>query len=274
MAHLLVYVQRTEGGIHPASAVAMCIARELASSKGATLLALCVGRDANPDAEAQIMRQSGRYGADRIHFANAKSIISQVRRIDPILSLAPHTAEGLEFLAQIKTNQRIAHHWQHLPYELPMHLPRLMSVVAGTPPWNNFSTQLTASYEEGLEEIASFSSQSENTAAPQQYCYYSATPLSAKIRDLLKPFSASEVTLEDFAQVQRARLFYFQAPDATFEIEALKLRSPGSQVFLLIDREPTTTVESDWTWADWVIPGPWDKTLAAFHNEMWQLILM
>ena len=43
MAHIVVYLQRTPHGLHPASAVGLCWARDIASERGATVTAVCPG---------------------------------------------------------------------------------------------------------------------------------------------------------------------------------------------------------------------------------------
>ena len=62
MAHILVYLQRTPGGLHPASSVALCRARDIASERGATITAICRG-DAGP-LDKGVAAAASRFGAD------------------------------------------------------------------------------------------------------------------------------------------------------------------------------------------------------------------
>ena len=67
MAHILVYAQRTPQGIHPASAAALCLARDIASDRGATITAVCPG-DAGR-ADQFVIGAVSRYGADLLQQA-------------------------------------------------------------------------------------------------------------------------------------------------------------------------------------------------------------
>ena len=93
MAHILVYVQRTPHGIHPASAVALCLARDLGSDFGATITAVCPG-DAGK-ANYKVSRAAGRFGADNLLFAGPTGLGTLQKRLNPGLVLTPWTAEGV-----------------------------------------------------------------------------------------------------------------------------------------------------------------------------------
>ena len=63
MASLIVHVLRAPAGIHPASAVALCVARDLATERGATGTALAMG-DLNGDGYTDVAIGAGEAAHD------------------------------------------------------------------------------------------------------------------------------------------------------------------------------------------------------------------
>ena len=92
MAHILVYAQRTPQGIHPARAAALCLARDIASDRGATVTAVCPG-DAGR-ADQFVIGAVSRYGADLLDLddlAAGRSILEfiqeSIKKCDAVVSI-------------------------------------------------------------------------------------------------------------------------------------------------------------------------------------------
>ena len=97
MASLVVHVLRAPASIHPASAVALCVARDFATRRGATVVALAMG-DAG-DGDQDVAAKCSRYGADQILFVGPEDLGRLQERVAPRRVFAPNTPEGRGFLA-------------------------------------------------------------------------------------------------------------------------------------------------------------------------------
>ena len=132
MAHILVYVQRTPHGIHPASSLALCLARDLGSEFGATVTAICRG-DAGK-ANYKVSRAAGRFGADNLLFAGLSGLDTLQERLNPGLILVPWTDEGIGLAEQLASGPATPH-WLHEPQPEWNSEELVSGIIAGALPW-------------------------------------------------------------------------------------------------------------------------------------------
>lgn len=104
MATLVVHVLRSSSGIHPGSAVALCVARDLANLRGAAVTALAMG-DAG-DRDHEVARQCAVFGADQLLFVGPPDLPLLAQRLRPRKFFAPQTPEGARFLEQFGVAER------------------------------------------------------------------------------------------------------------------------------------------------------------------------
>ena len=153
MASLIVHVLRAPAGIHPASAVALCVARDLATQRGAAVTALAMGDAGDRDHEVTAM--CGRYGADQLLFVGPEDLERLKERVAPRRVFVPNTPEGKTFLANLGIDDSET---SALLVERPMTVEALgdstgLLLHAGTLPWHNLEDVIDPDYGENFARI-------------------------------------------------------------------------------------------------------------------------
>ncbi len=143
MAHILVYLQRTPLGLHPGSAVAACIARQVASERGAAVLGLCPGLSDAWDVAME--RAAGRFGCDRLLFVGPREVVDLVERLRPVHVLVPWTTEGLAAAAGTGLGTPVPR-IVDAPGPGDGPLDAVTAVAAGVLPWIDLPTRLEGEY--------------------------------------------------------------------------------------------------------------------------------
>src|SRR5690606_18306161 len=139
MAHVVVYLQRTTRGLHPGSMIALCIAREVADARGASVTSLCLG-DAGAFDDRLIVEAS-RAGADQIVFLGPEGVQKLFRRLAPRHVFAPYTREAGSVLAQAGIGPMVGR-WIGGPPGNPQRLEPVIGTIAGPLPWQQSPRQL------------------------------------------------------------------------------------------------------------------------------------
>ena len=150
MAHVVVYLQRTTRGLHPGSAVALCLAREVGDARGASVLSLCLG-DAGAFDDRLIVEAS-RSGTDQVVFLGPEGIQKLFRRLAPRHVLAPYTREAGSVLAQAGIGPMVGR-WVDGPPARIDKLEPVIGVVAGTLPWQQAPMQIEPEYEADVTQV-------------------------------------------------------------------------------------------------------------------------
>jgi hypothetical protein len=150
MAHILVYLQRTPGGLHPASAVALCRARDIGSDRGASITAMCSG-DAGA-LDRGIAVAAGRFGADVLVFGGPKGLRSLFDQLNPVHVLVPWTDEGLAAAEGLPSGPAVPR-WLTTRQPAWGGADAVTAVVAGTMPWHALGETLEAEYQAEVDEV-------------------------------------------------------------------------------------------------------------------------
>lgn len=268
MAHILVYVQRTPHGIHPASAVALCLARDLGSDFGATITAVCPG-DAGK-ANYKVARAAGRYGADNLLFAGPTGLVTLQKRLNPGLLLVPWTDEGVKIAEGLEGGPATPH-LLHEPQPEWSSEELVSGIIAGAPPWYDLPTVLDADIESDAAEVA-LPEWAEDVDPPAAggLVYVAPADLDPLTRSNLallgaRPIGASEVTT-----LTSGTVLWLATEPAAPTAEAAR-RSAAVRLLLFPGVSPR--FHPNWAAADWVLPGLWPEATKQLHSEMWKLTL-
>jgi hypothetical protein len=279
MAHILVYLQRTPQGLHPASAVALCFARDLGSERGATVTGMCAG-DAG-ELDRAMVGGAGRFGADNMVFCGPGGIERLQERLRPVHVLAPWTAEGIAAMQGLPSGPMVPR-WidQRRPaWGAP---DAVTGVVAGTLAWHDFDEQLEAEYQGDVDRVP-MPEWVKDAAVPlspagterlvisqPELGYVAPAAIDAELRAKLTLTGAKPSTPEEVARAQGGSYLWL-APGAGALPEALSRRGPGSRVVLLPG--PDGIFDPSWALADWVLPGVWPEVLGMLQSPPWRRAL-
>lgn len=279
MAHVVVYLQRTTRGLHPGSMVALCLAREVAETRGASVTSLCLG-DAGAFDDRLIVEAS-RAGADQIVFLGPEGIHKLFRRLAPRHVIAPYTRESGSVLAQAGIGPMVGR-WIDGPPASPHKLEPVIGTVAGTLPWQQSPMQIEPEYEADVTQVelpdwlVAAAEQATNltTTAEQPPLLYAAADQSAPIDDetrtALASLGAYAIQPDDYPNYGEGTLLWFDGGDEGLPLGLLE-RSPGLRVILLPGpREIGGPIDPSWGMADFVLPGRWAQIVREFNGTAWK----
>ena len=271
MAHILVYLQRTPHGLHPASAVALCAARDLASERGATVTSMAVGDLGTFD--EGIAQACGRFGSDVVIFAGPRGLGHLHDRLNPVHVLTPWTREGLDAVGALRQGPAAAR-WitggsvQHLQ------LDAVTGVVAGRTPWYDLPTVLEPEYEGEIDQAnvapwahaaAAFPPVPFVFAAPPVFVH-STRPLAPAMAAVLGQLGSRPLDLSHIERCDNGTLLWFgqgsePLPDA--------LGGRGAAARVILCPGAGAAFDPSWALADWVLPGSWEQVLDQLQQPPW-----
>lgn len=266
MAHLLVYLQRTPHGIHPASALATCLARDLGSARGATVTGLCFG-DAG-DFDEHVARAAGRCGADTVIFVGPRGLETAVARLRPKHVLIPWTSEATQAVAQVGLGEPVAR-WVGGPQDPPDQLDPVTGLVAGALPWRHESPDIEPEYEGDVGEatVPEWAAQTGGALYRDDARFYVGPPdLDPTVEAALEKIQAKRMDPDYAEQHTTGTLFWLDAGPSGLP-EPLVNRPEQARVVLLPG--PSGTPTPGWGLADYVIPGPWLDVVSRLDDEDW-----
>ena len=279
MAHVLVYLQRTPDGLHPGSAVALCVARDLSTERGATVTAVCPGDAGNLD--EGIVRAASRFGADLVLFGGPKIVEHVQERLQPVHVLAPWTPEGLGAIEGIPGGPPTPR-WLDDPSHSYNGADAVTAIIPGTLPWYDLTDTLEAEYEGGVEEVplpgwVAGRQVSSGAGAPGfrarpegALSYVAPQDITAEVQGALRSLGAHPQTPDYAERHSEGTLLWLDAGPNGLPDE-LAERDPAARVILLPG--PMATFHPSWKLADWVLPGAWNEALRDLHGELWNRAL-
>lgn len=275
MAHVVVYLQRTTRGPHPGSLVALCLARDVANARGASVLTLCLGDAGGFD--DRLIVEASRCGADQTVFLGPEGIQKLFRRLSPRHVFAPYTREAGSVLAQAGIGPMVGR-WIGGPAEHPGKLEPVIGTIAGTLPWHQAPLQIEPEYEADVTQVeladwlvtAAEQAADLSTTAEQPPLIYLETELDAQTKAALDDIGAYAVSAEDYGSYQDGTLLWFDASGEGLPLTLVE-RSPGLRVILLVgEREISGPVDASWGLADFVLPGKWSDVVEGFSGTPWK----
>ncbi len=276
MAHILVYLQRTPAGLHPASAVALCRARDIASDRGASITAMGSG-DAGA-IDRGIAAAAGRFGADVLVFGGPKGLRALYEQLNPVHVLVPWTDEGLAAAEGLPSGPATAR-WLTTRQPAWGGADAVTAVVAGTMPWHAQTEVLEAEYHADVDEVQQPSwvtetsaSQGEDETAPVfavlgrgPVRYVSARSPDADTTSALARIGAHAATLDDPALATTAGTVLWLSAEP---IPAALTERPVSVRLVVLPGEHTG-LHPSWRAADWVLAGPRPAALGTILDSPW-----
>lgn len=279
MAHILVYLQRTPMGLHPASAVALCVARDLGSERGATVTGVCAG-DAGALDRAMVSG-AARYGADGVVFCGPGGLERLQERLRPVHVLTPFSTEGLAAVQGLPTGP-VVPRWVDARRPAWGAPDAVSGIVAGVLPWHDLDESLEAEYQGDVERVPMPEwvhevkvpvgpGGTEPLAIEQPVLVYVAPEgIDAELKSKLAALGATPATPADIASSTKGTCIWLE-PGAGPVPDALAHRGPASRVVVLPG--PDGTLDASWSMVDWVIPGPWPRVLADLQGAAWRRAL-
>lgn len=283
MAHVVVYLQRTTRGLHPGSMIALCLAREVADVRGASVTSLCLG-DAGVFDDRLIVEAS-RAGTDQIVFLGPEGIHKLFRRLLPRHVFAPYTAEAGSVLAQAGIGPMVGR-WIDGPPANLHKLEPVIGTIAGTLPWQQAPMQIEPEYEADVTQVelpewlVAAAEQVTNltTTAEQPPLLYVAAgsqngapvELDSETKAALASLGAYAIEPGEYTQHHEGTLLWFDCANEGLPLGLLE-RSPGLRVILLPgEREISGPVDASWGMADFVLPGRWAHVVREFNGTAWK----
>ena len=267
MAHILVYLQRTPQGLHPASAVALCLARDIGSERGATVTAICAG-DAGPF-DRGILAAASRFGADVTLFGGPHSFEDLQERLRPVHVLTPWTPEGLAAVQGLPAGPPVLR-WVDRSDPPWAGADGITGVIAGTLPWHAFAEALEAEYAGDVDEVPMPPWVADNPqstppsfqiAADGPVGYVAPEALDADLRRRLEQLGAEPIGLGQAAAMQNGTLLWLLPGAGHLPAEQLTRRAPGTRILLFPG--PDARPDASWSTVDWVFSGPWPQAVDA-----------
>ena len=267
MATVLVYVQRTPRGLHPASVTALCVARDLGSQRGAAVVALCSGDGGEFD--RHIERACGRYGADQLFFIGPQGLANTVARLQAAHVLTGWTREGIQTLGKAGLGPIET---RHVNGPFPVEeIPAVLGVLAGSLPWYDFPTTIEGDYEGDVGDITMPPWLSQGDGSLQHggagLVYVAPEGLGPAIPQALESLGAHAVPPEYAASHSKGTLLWLSADGQGLPTE-LASRPPGARVVAMPGPDPQ--MHDTWNLADWVLPGSWSQVIAALSSPAWK----
>ncbi|MCX4245695.1 adenine nucleotide alpha hydrolase family protein [Paraliomyxa miuraensis] len=272
MAHILVYLQRTPGGLHPASAVALCRARDISSERGATLTAVC-GGDAGA-LDRGIAQAAGSFGADVLVFGGPSGLAALQSQLNPVHVLVPWTEEGLAQAETLVGGPPVTR-WLTTRQPAWGGADAVTAVLAGTLPWHAYNEMLEAEYQADVDEVNHPSWVGEVSAA----CAQDTAPVFAVGgRGPVKWLGSRSINPETQAALTRLGA----EPASADEVV-----TSGTVLWLSADPVPPTLalrpvtvrllvlpgehagLDPSWRAADWVLSGSRAAALGAILDSPW-----
>ncbi|MEE9385888.1 MAG: hypothetical protein V3V08_20960 [Nannocystaceae bacterium] len=269
MGHILCYLQRTPTGLHPASVLSLCLARDFASQRGATVIGLAAGDGTEGD--DTVVRQASRYGADQLVFVGARGLTSARDRLRPLHFIAPCSVEGNAVLEAAGLSTP-APSWLCGRPPNTGALDTVVSVVAGGAPWRDLTDAVAyAEYEEDYREASDRSwvpTRRDDTSA--KLVYVAPQDLDGETKQALAACGATRVSPGSAHDLMDGTLLWLDAGPAGLP-EAVDTRGASARVLLLPG--PMAQVQKSWARADWVLPGAWPEATARLQAEPWRTAL-
>ncbi|MCH9681378.1 MAG: hypothetical protein K0V04_08095 [Deltaproteobacteria bacterium] len=273
MAHILVYLQRTPGGLHPASAVALCRARDIASDRGATLTAIGSGDIGKLDHGIAIA--AGHFGADVLVFGGPHGLAELCEQLNPVHVLVPWTTEGLAAAEGLPSGPPVPR-WLTTTQPAWGGADSITAVVAGTLPWHVHEETLEAEYQADVDEVkppawvatVEEALGSDDTppvltvlggGAVRWVC---SRPVDAQTTAVLERLDAKPASSADEAVESGDTILWLSA-----EPIPLVLSDRPAHKRLVVIPGAETGLDPTWQAAEWVLPGSRPDALATLVDS-------
>jgi hypothetical protein len=269
MASVVVYCERTPHGLHPSSRMALCVARDLGSRRGASVIALCDGDGG--DFDLVIEAECGAVGADQLIFAGPDGLRRTVDRLRAKHVLVGWTPAGETALANAKV-ESVERLWVNAPLG-PLEIPEVVGIVAGGLPWHQLADGIEGDYEGDSSTVSmpEWVTALGNTRAEGGAIKFVAPDgLSGPIPTALEVMGAERVD-PGYADRHDDGTLLWLGADGQGVPESLAERPPVARVIALPG--PNPNFDDSWKFADWVLTGPWTSVIQQLRSPAWKATL-
>lgn len=274
MAHIAVQLQRTPQGLHPASAVALCWARDIGSTRGATVNALCSG-DAG-SADASIVAAAARFGADVLLFGGPSGLRNLCERLNPVHVLVPYTPMGVAAASELELGPLVPR-WierRSPPYATA---DAITAIVAGVKPWHRYEAELDPEYEGDVDAVSLPAFAPKDGPPPPTFDlgaaplgYVASESLDPLVVNALAGLGAQASTWDEAPHRTGGTTLLLMGPQGL--PASLETREDTGRVVVLTGPDParsTAGVPRSWQRVDWVLPGLWSDVIASLREGPW-----
>lgn len=273
MATVVVFVLRDRTGIHPASAVSLCVARDLADRRGAAVTALAMG-DAG-DLDHVVTREVARRGADQLLFVGPADLTSLAHRVVPRKVLVPNTPEGRDVLDRLgldvsETASLVVATAQQSETAGTLREVGLL-VTAGTLPWHDCPDAIEPDYGGAFEEgiPCPWVTEAGEMESPRRLVALEHdTGLDASA---MTELGVETVTAEVIADLHDATLI--ASPAAVADHDATLRARHRSLKLVLVDAHPPPAGPAPELAVDFALVGPSARVLGALKETSWRAAL-
>ena len=274
MAHIAVHLKRTPQGLHPASAVALCWARDIGSTRGATVHAVCRG-DAG-SADASIVAAAARFGADILLFGGPSGLRNLCERLNPVHVLVPYTPLGVALASELELGP-VVPRWIDRRSPAYATADAISAIVAGVRPWHRCEADLDPEYEGDVDAVPlpAFARKDGPTppvfdlgAAPVGYV--APEGLDPIVAAALEGLGATATRWDDAPHHSGGTTIVLVGSGGL--PPSLETRADVGRVVVLTGPEsgrPTEAVPTLWQRVDWVLPGRWADVVASLREGPW-----
>jgi hypothetical protein len=274
MAHILVYLQRTALGLHPASALGLNLARDIADLRGATVTALCAGDGGKLD--TAVSAAAGRFGADVLMYCGPEGLEEMSARLRPVHVLAPWTPEGLAAVQGLPAGPAIPR-WIEAPRPRAV-ADSVTGIVAGTLPWHHFDQALEPEYLGQVDAVPMppwVAELGRSAEPPPVFRMLGEAPLRFIATEGLDSGFAAELTRRGMERAEPADVARFATGTFVWFLagagplpDAITHSPPTCRVILLPG--PDATFDPSWSGADLVVAGTWPEAVSRLHEPLWR----
>lgn len=267
MAHVVVYLQRVPQGLHPASTLALNMARDVAETYGATVSGLALG-DAGAF-DQFVVEDASRAGADQLIFAGPRGLGSLVDRLRPTFILVPWTAHACGVL-QASGFDLPTPRWVGGPQENPAGLEVLTAVLPGALPWIESPLLVEPEYEGAIAEaplptwLAALDGRRWRDDTVR---FVAPKDAPQELLETLAGFGATPIEREQVAALSSGSVLWFDEQNGGLP-DAMVHRDERLRIVLFPG--PSETPTPQWGIADWVLPGNWIEQAVRLVEEPWR----
>ncbi len=263
MAHIAVYLERTPYGLHPASAVSLCWARDIGSERGASVVAICSGEAATYD--EGLARSAAAYGADVLQLSGPTALERAQERLRPVHVFVPLSPEGLAASHGLFGGPAQPY-WLTQRSPPPSAAHAVTAIIAGCFPWHDLEGTLDPEYEHDVADVplppwlaADPTREGTFILAPLGDVYFwSADPPEVALAGRLNQAGAQAVEGASVGKLSGATLLMFPSKDGGLP-PALAQRAPTLRTVVIAADDGVP--DPSWASADWAFRGPWQAAL-------------
>ncbi|TPV96381.1 MAG: hypothetical protein B7733_05300 [Myxococcales bacterium FL481] len=265
MASIVCYLQRTPSGLHPASELALCLARDLGSGRGAAVVGVTSGDGSKQD--ESVITAAGRHGADQVLFAGPSGLAALYRRLRPRHVMVPWSTAGKRALGPASLRVT-APSWITGPVATNVELAPVLAIVAGTLAWVDIEEPtVCAEYEDDFREAESLPWNEDEATAQSPLVYVAPGDIADQTRATLAACGAMPVTPDYARHHERGTLLWFDAGPAGLPAQ---LETRGAQARVVLLPGPMAQTDAAWSRADWVLPGAWPEAVQQLTATSWR----